>query len=98
MQSAKIEMETKKRGAEGFAAREIPKAKAERNRLVQQAVAYENTLKARAAAEMLNSALESMAKAITHKSNPYLVGVLDSHYDGGTERGGATAFVPCRIR
>ena len=52
VQSAKIAMETNQREAEGFAAREIPKAEAERNRLVQEAAAYENSLKAKAAAEL----------------------------------------------
>ncbi len=51
VQSARIEMETAKREAEGFAAREVPKAQAENNRLVQAALAHENTVKAKAAAE-----------------------------------------------
>lgn len=52
VQSAKIAMETHQREAEGFAAREIPKAEAEKNRLVQEAAAYENTLNAKASAEL----------------------------------------------
>ncbi|MEN6458782.1 MAG: protease modulator HflK [Thermoguttaceae bacterium] len=51
VQSERIEMETAKRDAEGFAAREVPKAQAESNRLVQEALAYENTVKAKASAE-----------------------------------------------
>ena len=51
VQSAKIEMETKRRDAEGFAAREVLKGESERNRLVREAEAYENTSKARASAE-----------------------------------------------
>ena len=52
VQSAQIDQETKKREAEGFAAREIPQAEAERNGLIQQASAYENTVQARAQAEL----------------------------------------------
>ncbi|MBN1853436.1 MAG: protease modulator HflK [Pirellulales bacterium] len=52
VQSAEIEMGTNRSEAEGYAAREIPKAEAERNRLVQQAVAYDSSLQARASEEM----------------------------------------------
>jgi|LSQX01.2.fsa_nt_gb membrane protease subunit HflK len=45
VQSAQIDVETKKREAEGFASREIPKAQAESNGLIQAAAAYQNTLK-----------------------------------------------------
>jgi len=51
VQSAQIDVETKKREAEGFAFRETPKAEAERNRLIQEAAAYRNTLNARAMEE-----------------------------------------------
>jgi modulator of FtsH protease HflK len=51
VQSAQIDVETKKREAEGFASREIPKAQSERNGLIQAAAAYRNTLTARAMEE-----------------------------------------------
>jgi modulator of FtsH protease HflK len=51
VQSAQIDVQTKKREAEGFAFREAPQAEAERNRLVQEASAYHNTLNARAMEE-----------------------------------------------
>lgn len=51
VQSAQIDVETKKREAEGFAFRERPKAEAERNRLIQEAAAVRNTLHARAMEE-----------------------------------------------
>jgi modulator of FtsH protease HflK len=69
VQSAKIEIETKKRDAEGFAAREIPQAEAERNRLVKEAVAYVSSLKARASEEM--SMFEELAAE--YQKNPELV-------------------------
>lgn len=69
VQSAQIEVETKKREAEGFAAREIPKAEAERNGLIQAAAAYENTLKARAGEEC--SVFEQLYGE--YRKNPELV-------------------------
>lgn len=51
VQSAQIDVETKKREAEGFASREIPKAQAESNGLIQAAAAYQNTLKSWATEE-----------------------------------------------
>jgi membrane protease subunit HflK len=51
-QSARVEKDTRKREAEGFASREIPKAEAERNRLIQEATAQGSGLRARAAAEV----------------------------------------------
>lgn len=51
VQSAQIDVETQKREAEGFAAREVPKAEAEKNSLVQTAAAYHNTLHGRATEE-----------------------------------------------
>ncbi len=51
VQSAQIDVETKRREAEGFAFRELPQAEAERNQLVQQAAAYQNSLNARAREE-----------------------------------------------
>ncbi len=51
VQSAQIDVETKKREAEGFASREVPKAQAERNSLIQNAAACQNTLQARASEE-----------------------------------------------
>ncbi len=50
-QSARIEKETMKREAEGFASRELPKARAERDRLVQAARADASRLQARAVEE-----------------------------------------------
>ena len=52
VQSAKIEIETLQREAEGFRASEIPKAEAAMNRMVQEAVAYRNSERARATAEL----------------------------------------------
>ena len=69
VQSAKIEMETAKREAEGFAAREIPQAEAERHREVKSAVAYDNSLQAQAAAEM--SVFEQLYAE--YQNNPGLV-------------------------
>jgi membrane protease subunit HflK len=51
-QTARVEKNTRRREAEGFAAREVPKAEAERNRLIQEAVANGSGLKARASAEV----------------------------------------------
>jgi membrane protease subunit HflK len=52
VQSAKIEIETLQREAEGFRASEIPKAEAAMNRMVQEAVAYRNSERAKATAEL----------------------------------------------
>ena len=52
VQSARIEMETKKREAEGFVRSRLPQAEAESNQMVKQAMAYENTLNATASAEL----------------------------------------------
>lgn len=52
VQNARIEIETKKREAEGFVLGKIPAAEAEANRLVKSAMAYENTLNASASAEL----------------------------------------------
>jgi len=52
VQNARIEMETNKREAEGFVAGKIPAAEAEANRMVKAAMAYDNTLNARASAEL----------------------------------------------
>ncbi len=52
VQNARIEMETQKREAEGFVAGKVPAAQAESNRLIQEALAYENSLKAKASAEL----------------------------------------------
>jgi len=69
VQSAEITMETLKRQAEGYAAREIPGAEAERNRLVKEATAYEETLIAEANAE----ASEFGQLYAEYKKNPTLV-------------------------
>ena len=69
VQSERIAMETAKRDAEGFAAREVPKAQAESNRLVQAALAYENTVKAKAAAEC--SVFEQLYEE--YRKNPALL-------------------------
>ncbi len=52
VQSQKIGMTTKKREAEGFSKREIPRGVAEANRLVQEATAYRSSLTAQAQAEL----------------------------------------------
>lgn len=52
VQSERIAMETAKREAEAFAAREVPKAQATSNGLVQAARAHESGLKAKASAEI----------------------------------------------
>ncbi len=69
VQSAQIDVETKKREAEGFAAREEPKARAESNSLIQAAAAYRNTLQARAAEEL--SVFEQLYSE--YRKNPDLV-------------------------
>lgn len=51
-QSARVEKDTRKREAEGFASSKIPQAEAERNRLVKEALANASSLKARATAEV----------------------------------------------
>jgi len=51
-QSARVEKETRRREAEGFAASQIPQAEAERNRLIKEALANATILKARATAEV----------------------------------------------
>lgn len=52
VQSEKIAIETSLREAEGFAAREIPKAESERNRLVSEATTFANALVAQSNAEV----------------------------------------------
>ncbi len=52
VQNARIEIETLQREAEGFVRGKIPAAEAEAHRMVQAAMAYENTLNARASAEL----------------------------------------------
>lgn len=69
VQSAQIDVETKKREAEGFAAREVPQAEAERNRLIQAAAAHQNTLNARAMEEY--SVFEQLYSE--YRKNPELV-------------------------
>ncbi|NLF67584.1 MAG: protease modulator HflK [Candidatus Anammoximicrobium sp.] len=69
VQSAQIDVETKKREAEGFAFRETPKAESERNRLVQESAAYRNTLNARAMEEY--SVFEQLYSE--YQKNPGLV-------------------------
>lgn len=69
VQSAKITMETLKRQAEGFAAREIPRAEAERNKLIKEATGYEEELIAGANAE----ASEFKQLYGEYKKNPTLV-------------------------
>jgi modulator of FtsH protease HflK len=51
-QSARVQKDTMRREAEGFAASEIPKAEAERNRLVKEAQAASNNRLAQATAEI----------------------------------------------
>jgi len=51
-QSARVQKETLRREAEGFAASETPKAEAERNRLIKEAEATRNSRRAQAAAEL----------------------------------------------
>jgi len=51
-QSARVEKDTRKREAEGFAASKIPQAEAERNRLVKEAMANASFLHAKATAEV----------------------------------------------
>jgi len=69
VQSAKITMETLRQQAKGFAAREIPKAQAEGNRMVKEATAYRETLLASANAEV--SEFEKVYAE--YKKNPELV-------------------------
>ncbi len=52
VQSARIEIETKKREAEGFVLSRIPAAESEANGMIKAAMAYHNTLNARASAEL----------------------------------------------
>lgn len=52
VQNARIEIETKKREAEGFVLGRIPAAEAEANHMIKSAMAYDNTLNARASAEL----------------------------------------------
>jgi len=69
VQNARIEMQTQKRNAEGFVRSRIPQAEAERNQLVKEAMAYENTLKATASAEL--SVFEQIHQE--YRKNPELV-------------------------
>ncbi len=69
VQNARIEIETQKREAEGFVAGKVPAAQAESHRLVQEALAYENSHKAKAAAEL---SVFSQLYA-EYKKNPGLV-------------------------
>ena len=69
VQSARVEKATKRREAEGFAAREAPKAEAERDRFSKEALANGSSLRARATAEA------SVFRALQdeHRRNPQLV-------------------------
>jgi membrane protease subunit HflK len=69
VQSARVEKATKKREADGFAAREVPQAEAERDRLVAEATALGSTLRATATAEV--SVFEALQDE--HQRNPRLV-------------------------
>lgn len=69
VQSEKIGMTTKRREAEGFAKREIPRGIAEANRFVQEANAYKSSLTAQAQAEL--SVFERIHAEYT--KNPELV-------------------------
>jgi membrane protease subunit HflK len=69
VQNARIEMETKKRDAEGFVRSRLPQAEAESNQMVKQAMAYENTLAATAKAEL--SVFEQIHQE--YRNNPDLV-------------------------
>lgn len=69
VQSAQIDVQTKKREAEGFAFRETPQAEAECNRLIQAAAAYRNTVHARAMEEY--SVFEQLCTE--YQLNPQLV-------------------------
>lgn len=69
VQSARVEKATKRRDADGFAASEIPKAEAERDRLINEAIANGSKLRARATAEVsVFAALQA-----EHRRNPRLV-------------------------
>ncbi len=68
-QSARIEMATKRREAEGFVLGKIPAAEAEANRMIRAAEAYENTLMAEASAEL--SVFEQVYAEYRH--NPEVV-------------------------
>lgn len=52
VQSARITIDTAQREAEGFAAREIPKAESERNRLITEATTFANAITTTANAEV----------------------------------------------
>ena len=69
VQSARVEKATKRREAEGFAAREGPKAEAERDRLRMAAIADGSSLRARATAE----ASVYLALQQEQRRNPQLV-------------------------
>jgi membrane protease subunit HflK len=69
VQSARVEKATKRREAEGFAAREAPKAEAERDRLVTEAIAAGSSLRGRATAE----ASVFVVLVREQKRNPQLV-------------------------
>jgi membrane protease subunit HflK len=51
-QGARVEKETRRREAEGFAASLVPQAEAERNRLIKEAMAFQSSLQAQATAEV----------------------------------------------
>ena len=69
VQSEKITMETVKRQAEGFAAREVPAAEADRNRMIKEATAHEETLVGGANADVS----EFQQLYAEYKKNPALV-------------------------
>ncbi len=96
VQSAKIEMETLKREAEGVRASEIPKAEAAMNRMVQEAVAYEDSAKAKAWAEL------AVFKDLhtEYEKNPQLVWqrILMETFEEVVQRVGHLRFVEPRAR
>jgi membrane protease subunit HflK len=69
VQSARVEKAMKRREADGFAASEVPKAEAERDRLVNEAIANGSNLRARATAE--GSVFEALQTE--YQRNPRLV-------------------------
>lgn len=69
VQSAKIEIETAQREAEGFRASEIPKAESKKNGMIQQATAYRSSAVAEAEAE--NAVFRDLH--VEYQKNPQLV-------------------------
>lgn len=96
VQSAKIEIETAQREAEGFRASEIPNAEAKKNRMIQEASAYQSSAVAEAEAE--NAVFRDLFEE--YQKNPDLVRqrIFMETFEAVIENAARVRFVAPRTR